>query len=58
MTLVRYEETIIPNIPEGQHFADEYVKRLKKISAFESKEYGTQYINIKAKYVFEVRDKE
>jgi hypothetical protein len=54
MTIVQYEQTVIPNTEEGRKFAEEY--KAKLYGAFRSEEIGTESITIKSEHTWHIKD--
>lgn len=55
MIITKFEDTFIPQTPEGQAYAKAYEKSLREIGAFNGRKEDTQGICIKAFYRIEVK---
>ena len=52
MLIIKREETLIPQTPDGKQFADEYEKRLHKQGALRGRVEDSQWIRLSAEFYF------
>ena len=55
MRLIRFEQNVVPNNPEGRKFAYEYEKRLKRQGTFKVRIEDGQTISIHAEYTLDIK---
>lgn len=54
MLIIRREETLIPQKPEGKRLADEYENRLRGQGVLRARIEDSQWIKLLAEYHFEI----
>lgn len=56
MKITKFERTIFPQTAQGKRMADEFIEKLKNQGAFDEMHEDTQCVDVKARYVFCVKD--
>ena len=55
MRLIRFEQNVVPNNPDGRKFAYEYERQLKWQGAFRVRIEDGQTISIHAEYTLDIK---